>query len=221
MSLAAPEDPRQQAPDPDEPGSKPAWYRRRGTVVAAVVVAVVAVTVVSDLPVHDSRAADISAESTVMTQTNQDLGSCAYAVREAFTIWNGRQQGTLSDSNISMSAGLLSQDQVACSYADDSIYELSDIQIPGTAAGKKLTDLVGVATLWASSDGVLAIHSIETLISDPTNAGALASLATAERELASDRARAEADADAANRLLGTTLSRPDLPVTPSPTAAGT
>lgn len=218
MNPDLPADPFAEAAAAAEAAARPPFYKRRSLLVAAGVLVVVAVTVVTDLPAQGSRTSDISAETTVMQQTNQDLSSCSYAVHEAFEIWQDRENDTLSDHDLAMSPQLLTQDQEACSFAsqDDGIFELNDIEIPTTPAGKKLSDLVSVATLWASSDGVRAINEIANLISDPTNAADLAHLATAEQALAGDRARAEADEAAADHLLATRLPAPDLPATPVP-----
>ena len=42
----------------------------------------------SDLPVSTSRADDINAERSVMSEVNTDLAGCALAVHQAIGIWN-------------------------------------------------------------------------------------------------------------------------------------
>ena len=46
--------------------------------------------------------------------------------------------------------GLLTDDQAACSFTDDSIYQLSTITVPGSGSGRDLGQLVGTVTLWAT-----------------------------------------------------------------------
>ena len=46
------------------------------------------ITVLTDLPVSTSRADDINAERSVMSEVNTDLAGCALAVHQAIGIWN-------------------------------------------------------------------------------------------------------------------------------------
>ena len=48
---------------------------------------IVLITVLSDLPTSTSRASDISAERSVMSEVNSDLQPCAYAIHQALGIW--------------------------------------------------------------------------------------------------------------------------------------
>ena len=112
--------------------------------------------------------------------------------------------------------GLLRDDQDACSFTDDSIYQLSSIEVPGSAAGKRLGDLVATTTLWTSSDALGAIADLQTLLSKPADASAQRDLAKRERALASDRAAALAEVNAADHILGTRLQAPDVPALPQP-----
>ncbi len=56
--------------------------------IGLAVAAIVLITVLSDLPVSTSRASDISAERSVMSEVNTDLAPCAYAIHQAIGIWN-------------------------------------------------------------------------------------------------------------------------------------
>jgi hypothetical protein len=181
------------------------WYRRRATLVAVGVIAVIAVTVVTDLPQHDSRAADIGGDTTVMSEINSDVGPCSYALHETLTIYHDLTTHTLSKEDASQVPGLLRDDQAACSFTDDSIYQLSTIDVPGSASGKDLGQVEGTVTLWATSDALSAIEDVQTLSLDPSNAAARRSLAKAENELSRDRAQAEAELAAADRNLRTHL----------------
>ncbi|HMD45711.1 MAG TPA: hypothetical protein VKG43_06105 [Acidimicrobiales bacterium] len=203
-------------PAPDDTATKPPWYRRRGTALAVAVAAVLAVTVISDLPVHASHSADVAAERSVMKEVNTDVGSCAFATSESFTIYGRSQHGQLTAANRAATPALLRDDQAACSFTNNSIFELSNIEVPGSPAGKALGQLVSTSILWATSDALGAIEDIQTLFTQPTNAPALKDLAERERRLAADRRTADGELATANRDLATHLPRPDLPVEPTP-----
>src|SRR5580704_3446218 len=106
--------------------AKPTWYRRRSVLVGGALAVVVAITVVTDLPVSTSRAADISSEKGVLSELNTDLAPCAYAVHEAITIWGEQSAHSLSAADRATSASLLRDDQAACSYTNETIFDLSN-----------------------------------------------------------------------------------------------
>jgi hypothetical protein len=192
------------------------WYRRRGPVVGAVVALVLVVTVLSDLPVHTSRTQDIASERSVMSELNSDVGPCAVAVHQALGIWVLQAAHTLTAGERAGTPGLLSDDQAACSFTNESIFELSNIEVPGSPAGKQMGELVATATLWSTSDALRAIEDVQTLMTDPTDAEALSNLSLEERRLASDRRAADAEESAADRTLDTRLPPADLPALPQP-----
>jgi hypothetical protein len=177
-------------------------------VVSFGVVVVLAVTVISDLPVHGSAAANVSAGRGVMTEVNTDIAPCAFAIKESFSIHTEQIAGSLTSLGEREAPSLLRDDLAACSFTDDSIFQLSSIEVPGSSAGRKLGDLVSTATLWATSDAIGAISDIQTLFTNPHAAG---DLAKRELVLAADRAAARADIAAADRVLGTRLQEPDMP----------
>jgi hypothetical protein len=190
----------------------PIWQRRRGLLIGVAVAAIVLITVLSDLPVSTSRASDIGAERSVMSEVNTDLSACAYGIHQAIGIWNLQVTHQLSPADRAPTPGLLSDDQSACSFTNEDIFDLSNVQVPQTTAGKQLGQMVATATLWTTSDALRAIEAVQTLMNDPTNATALHSLSTAETKLASDRGSALAQEEAADRALDTHLPRVDLPV---------
>ena len=63
----------------------------------------------------------------------------------------------------------MSDDQTACSFTNEDIFDLTGIQVPGTPAGKQLGQMVATATLWTTSDALRAIEDVQTLMSDPTS----------------------------------------------------
>jgi hypothetical protein len=197
---------------PAEPTAPPPWWQRhRGLLIAAAVLVIALITVLSDLPVSTSRADDIGAEQSVMGEVNTDLAPCALAIQQAVGIWNLQATHELTPADRAPTPGLLGDDQTACSYTSENIYDLSDIQVPGTAAGKHLGQLVATVTLWSTSDSLQAIEDVQTLMGDPGNASVLHNLSKEEAQLAADRRTAIAQENAADRNLDTHLPRADLP----------
>ncbi|MGD0982987.1 MAG: hypothetical protein ABSA65_04105 [Acidimicrobiales bacterium] len=188
--------------------------RRRALLVTVAAIVVLAVTVVSDLPVHSSLAADVSAGQSVMSEVNADVGPCAFAVKESFSIHADQVAGSLSSSDQREAPSLLRDDLAACSFTDDSIFELSNIEVPGSAAGKRLGDVIDTVTLWATSDALGAISDLETLLARPYDQTAQHDLVIREQALASDRAAAFADISVADQIISARLTEPALPVLP-------
>jgi hypothetical protein len=196
----------------------PAFFKKRSVIVTAVVIVVLAVTVVTDLPANSTIASQISEDKAVIQQVNADVGPCAYAAHESiYDIYDGEQAHSLTAADIAEVPGLLRDDQTACSFTSDAIYELtSDVDVPDSASGKPLTAMLGTVTLWATSDALSAIESIQTLYDDPSDKQALSQLQSAERLLASDRAEVESEMEAADKVVGTKLPGIDLPALPDP-----
>ncbi|HEY6429166.1 MAG TPA: hypothetical protein VIX84_18240 [Acidimicrobiales bacterium] len=190
---------------------KPIWERHRGLAIAAAVLVILVITVVTDLPTSTSRASDISAERSVMSEVNSDLSPCAYAINQAIGIWKLQATHQLSAADRAPTPGLLSDDQSACSFTNEGIYDLANIQVPGTAAGKQVGQMVATATQWTTSDALRAIEDVQTLMNDGGDAAALRSLSRAETSLASDRRLALSEEAAADRDLDTHLQTVDLP----------
>jgi hypothetical protein len=199
--------------DPSSGQTRP-WYRRRAVIVALVLAAVVAVTVVTDLPVHTSRASDISSEEGVISELNTDLAPCVLAVHEALEIWGDQSAHTLSAKDLATSASLLRDDQNACSFTNETIFDLSNIEVPGSPAGKDMGDLVATSVLWTTSDALRAIEAVQALMLNGHDAGAQSALLKAERAMAADRQKSLAELARADRLLDTHLTRPDIPAEP-------
>jgi hypothetical protein len=109
---------------------------------------------------------------------------------------------------------MMRDDQTACSFTSSDIYDLSNVEGTGTPAGKNIGNVVNVVTLWATSDALGAIEDIQSLYSDPGDGSALKNLSKQEGALARDRATADADVTAADRILKANLPMPDLPDLP-------
>ena len=200
--------------DPSSSGQKRPWYRRRAVIVALGLAAVVAVTVVTDLPVHTSRASDIASEEGVLSELNTDLAPCVLAVHEALEIWGGQSAHTLGANEQATSASLLRDDQNACSFTNETIFDLSNIEVPGSPAGKDMGDLVATSVLWTTSDALSAIEAVQALMLNGHDTQAQSALLKAERAMAADRKKSLAEWTRADRVLNTRLIRPDIPAMP-------
>jgi hypothetical protein len=202
-----------EVPDGEVPVNP--WYKRRAWLISAALVAVVAVTVLTDLPQHNSRAGQITDDTSVMSQVNTDIGPCSYALGESLTIYHDLNAQTLTPSQVHQVPGLLEDDQNACSFTDDSIYQLSTIDIPGSASGKYIGQVVNTVTLWATSDALAAIEEIQTIDANPADTTARSRLGHFEQVLTHDRAQAESELGAADSLLQTHLPALDLAQVPA------
>lgn len=197
---------RPSSPAPEAGGRPRRWYRRRSFLVAAGVAVVIAAAVVSDLPTTTSRGSDIQAESTVISEINTDVAPCVFSIHEALTLY-GDESGRLSSAHRAQIPGLLGDDQNVCSFTNESIFDLSDLDVPGTSVGKQVGQAVNTVTVWATSDALAAIEAVQTLTSAPGDAQTRSKLLADERLLAADRDKATAEIDAAGRDLGTHLPR--------------
>ena len=189
----------------------PIWRRHRGLAIAAVAIVILLVTVLTDLPVSTSRASDISSERSVMSEVNSDLSPCSYAVHQALGIWKLQAAHQLSAADRAPTPGLLADDQSACSFSNEGIYDLANIQVPGTPAGKELGQLVATVTLWTTSDALRAVEDVQTLMNDPTDAPVRRDLAKQETLLTSDGRSAVSDERAADSDLDVHLQPVNLP----------
>jgi hypothetical protein len=195
---------------------EPIWQRHRRLAIAAAVLVIALITVLTDLPTPTSRASDVAAERSVITEVNSDLEPCAYAVHQALGLWALQAAHRLTPAERAPTPGLLSDDQSACSFTNQGINDLAtNIQVPGTSAGKDLGNVIAAATLWTTSDALRAIEDVQTLMNHPGDAATRRDLARAETEMASDRRTAVAEENAADRDLDTRLQPVDLPPVPA------
>jgi hypothetical protein len=194
------------------PTTIPYWKRRRGLIIALAVIVIAVVTILTDLPVPTSRASDISAERAVMSEVNTDLGACALGLHQAVGIWNLEAARRLPASARGSTPGLLSDDVNACSFTNEGIDDLTtNLQVPGTAAGKDLGELVATATLWSTSDALRTIEDVQTLMEHPGERATLQNLAKEQPQLAADRRTALAQEHAADTVLDTELQPVRMP----------
>jgi hypothetical protein len=199
---------------------KKPFYKRRAFLVPSVLTLVLAVVVLTDLPQDSSRSAQISNDTSVMSEVNGDIGPCSYALGESFNIYRDLYARSLTEAEQRQVPGLLTDDQAACSFTDDSIYQLSTITVPGSGSGRDLGQLVGTVTLWATADALSAIEQVQVLDSDLSNRHALKVLASDEKLLRSDRAQAEAELAAADKSVQARLPALDLAQAPASLPGG-
>ena len=147
----------------------------------------------------------------MLSEVNTDLAGCALAINQAIGIWNLQAAHQLSAADRAPTPGLLSDDQTACSFTNEDIFDLTNIQVPGTPAGKNLGQMLATATLWTTSDALRAIEDVQTLMNDPGDVAALRNLSHEEQQLATDRRVALKQERAADRDLDTHLPTVDLP----------
>ena len=82
-----------------------------------------------------------------MSEVNSDLSPCSYAVHQALGIWQLQARPPAQRSGPSPDTGTPSRDdQSACSFSNEGIYDLANIQVPGTPAGKELGQMVATVT---------------------------------------------------------------------------
>lgn len=198
---------------PQQPARRP-WYRRRTFLVIAALVVLIAAAVVSDLPRHRSKAEQVASAGAVITAIDTGIHPCAYAVSEAFSLYQRQESGALTASERKQLPGLLRQDSQACSLTSQSIINLGTLTLPATAYGHHLNTAIKSILLWATSDAVAAVDDLQTLFAHSHDAAVRAQLAKEERLLAADRLRADHEVLAARRSLGGYLPLPRLPALP-------
>jgi hypothetical protein len=211
------------APAAEESVGASSWYRRRAWLVPAVLVAVVGLAVVTTVPRHATRAGQISADASVMAQVNQDVSPCSAALRQAFSIYRDLSGRTVTKSGTVAGSGtpaqfprLLREGESSCSVRDDGTYQLTLINVPESASGRDLGQLVRTVTVWSTSDALSAITQIQALESSPSDVSARQLLAHDVQLLDHDEQRANDELGAAGILLNTQL--PALHLTKPPTS---
>ena len=178
------------------------WYRRPWVLATAAVLVVLIACVLVDLPHNTSTSEDTRAETTLMNEINTDLAPCDYAVQEAFTIYTSLKDGSLTPGDRARVPTLLREDQTACSFTSQPIYDLSSMQPAGTDAGKSIGQVDSQVTTWTTSDALAAIEDIQNIYTGTGVTAATADLAKQQRLLASDRAKAMVAFQTAERQLG-------------------
>lgn len=179
------------------------WYIRRAAVVGVVVAAFVAVAVITDIPTPASRAQRISDAKGFLSAAYGYLDSCNAALTEAFSIEAQVVGHHLTAGDLIRVPDLLRDDNFACSYTNDDVFQLASMTIPRSLAESNRFATAVVS--WIVPDAYGVTNAIITLAGDPGNPAASAELRTYEADLTADRATAEGALEAMDRQLGTTL----------------
>ena len=204
-------------PAPSFTNERAPWYRRPWVLVTSAVVVVAAISVATDLPRPITVPQDVAAQNAVLTQMKGDARECAFAVKESFQLYHRFSAGTLSPSQVATTKTYIAEDEVPCSFAGEPVYDLTNnIQITLTAAGHHVDAAHTALDHWISGTALKAIEDIRQLIDDPSNAGLKANLDYQAHELDTERLHVLGDIAQAERILGTTLITPNLPVVTPP-----
>jgi len=201
------------------PGEPVTWYKRTWVIVTAAIVVVIGASILIDLPRPVSNAEDIASQTASLKEINADVAPCGYAITETFLIHHDQVAGTLTPTDRQAATKMLTDDQTACSFTSNSIFDLTNnVQVQDTAAGKFVDRMLSVTTTWATSDALAAVEDIQALYLHPGNTAKERDLVTQEKLLAYDRARAFYDIQQAGALLHTHLPKPNLPALATPTS---
>lgn len=190
---------------------KPVWYKRTSTLIVVTVAVMIGASVLVDLPSKVTPAADASAQTSIMREINNDLVGCAYATSESFMIYRDLRANTLTAQHRSLVPSMLRDDQIACSLTSSSVFDLSNVQPTGSAAGRDVSDIARIGILWTTSDAQAAIIDIQQIFSGGAKASTYRALSQAEDLLRRDRAVAMADIESAQKAVHAKLPAPYLP----------
>jgi hypothetical protein len=148
---------------PDAPTTV-SWFRRRAVIVTAAVVAILAITVITDLPAHQSRSSDLSTARSIMLEIETDVAPCNEGVTESFGFYADVTTGHISSSDRAMIPGLIRDDLEACSFTSEEIVDLASIQVSTDRVGRVLNTLASDSLTWCDPAGLTAIGEITNLI---------------------------------------------------------
>jgi len=218
---APPDDPTTPpVPGPPAVGAAPTddavvrqvWYKRTWVIVTTAIIVVVGASILIDLPRPLSNAEDVTSQNASLKEINTDLAPCGYALQETFLIRHDQVSGTLTQADRTSATKMLLDDQMACSFTNSSIFDLTNnIQVQDTAAGKYVDRMLSTATTWATSDALAAVEDIQYLYLHPGDPAKTADLRKQVQLLAQDRAEAFGDIQQADTILHTHLSDPNIP----------
>ncbi len=190
------------------------FYRRPWFLILISVVVVIAVSIISDLPSHVSKAHDRVTQNDTIAAINGDIAPCVYSVKESFSFYNESLAGSLTASDRSQIPSLLVGDQTACSFASGAVYDLTNnIEVTDTKAGRHIDQMLATEVTWVTSDALAAIEAIQNLFVHPGDRKYIKDLTKQEALLTKDRLIAIDDVKAASKIDGV-LTKPSLPILP-------
>lgn len=191
------------------------WYKRPWVMALVAILVVVGASILVDVPGSVNNAQDTVAQDATIKQINSDLGGCDYAIQETFGVYKDLEAGQLTSFDKGYAPKMLTDDQTACSFTSNLIFDLTNnIQVSDTKAGIYVDRMLSASTIWTTSDALAAVEDIQVLYNHPNNAAKLADLAKQERLLNNDRNQAFADIASADLILHAHLWVPNIPVLP-------
>jgi hypothetical protein len=186
--------------------TKAVWYRRPWVLATISLVVIVAISVVIDLPRPITKAQDQASQNASIKEINTDLAPCALAVKESFNFYNMDVSGTLTPSHLAQIPKLLSDDETACSFASEPVYDLTNnLQVDDTKAGKHIDRMLSVVERWITDFALASIRDIQYLFNHPGDAQTIRHLASQEQQLTIERTMALNDENLARDALGLPL----------------
>ncbi len=192
------------------------WYRRPWFLITVGVALVVGVSVISDLPTATTPSSDAASQNAAISEINTDLAPCSYAVGEAFNFYTLYTTHRLTTGQYTQSLALLKDDQAACSFTSNGLYDLTNnVQVNLTAAGKFVNAALAPVVTWMDSDANGAIADVRLIMTNHSVTTAKTDLVKQEKYLRTDRATVLADVAAANSLLGGRVHAIKIPALPS------
>jgi hypothetical protein len=195
--------------------AKAVWYRRPWVIATLSLVVIVAVSVVIDLPRPITKAQDAASQNASLKEINTDLAECAFAAKESFHIYNMDVSGKLTTSDLAQVPKLLTDDETACSFASEPVFDLTNnLQVTDTTAGKHIDVMKSVVQNWMTDYALASIRDIQYLFTHPGNASTIRHLASQERQLVAARENALNDEALADQVLDRSLHALKIPVLP-------
>ncbi len=174
--------------------TKAVWYRRPWVIATISLVLIVAVSVVSDLPRPITQNQDAASQNASIKEINTDLAECAFAVKESFHIYNMNVNGKLTSSDLGQVPKLLNDDETACSFASEPVYDLTNnLQVQDTKAGKHIDRLKSAVQTWMTDYALASIRDIQYLFKHPGDSSTIRHLGDQELKLSAQRALALSD----------------------------
>ena len=195
--------------------AKAVWYRRPWFIATISLVLIVAISVVVDLPRPITRAQDAASQNASIKEMNTDLAECSFGVQESFHIYNLDVRGKLTSSDLAQVPKLLTDDETACSFASEPIYDLTNnLQVQDTKAGRHVDRLKNDVQMWMTDFALASIRDIQYLFKHPGDSSTIRHLGEQERELVAQRALALSDEAKADNVLKVTLVAIKIPELP-------
>lgn len=195
--------------------AKAVWYRRPWVIATLSLVLIVAISVVIDLPRPITKAQDAASQNASIKEINTDLAECSYAVKESFHIYNMNVNGKLTSSDLAQVPKLLNDDETACSFASQPVYDLTNnLQVADTTAGKHIDRMLSVVERWITDFALASIRDIQYLFKHPGDSTTIRHLGNQELQLSAQRAKALNDEAEADHVLNLNLHALKIPLLP-------